>query len=69
MNKAMAINNINNNFDGFASKVVDALNIGLRQMAEKAAENNESLVIGYLDGTSASIPAKELLKSLPKKGK
>ena len=53
----------------FAKKLIAALNIGLIKMAEKAAENNESLVIGYLDGTSASIPAKELLKSLPKKGK
>lgn len=65
----MAVNNSNKNFDGFAGKVVDALNAGLREMAEKAAANNESLVIGYMDGTSASVPAKELLKSLPKKGK
>jgi hypothetical protein len=65
----MAINNNNKNFEGFASNVVDALSVGLRQMAEKAAQNDESLVIGYMDGTAASIPAKELLKSLPKKGK
>jgi len=63
----MAITNNNKNFEGFAGKVVDALNVGLRQMAEKAAANNESLVIGYMDGTAASVPAKELLKSLPKK--
>ncbi len=65
----MAINNDNKNFEGFAAKVVAALNVGLRQMAEKAAANNESLVIGYMDGTSASVPAKELLKSLPEKDK
>nr|WP_294796160.1 hypothetical protein [uncultured Mucilaginibacter sp.] len=53
----------------FAQKLVDALNIGLREMAEKAAENNESLAIGYLDGTSASIPAKELSKQFPEKGR
>ena len=65
----MTINNKQLNIDEFANKVVDALNVGLRQMAEKAAANNESLVIGYMDGTAASVPAKELLKSLPKKGK
>ena len=53
----------------FAQKLVDALSVGLKQMAEKAAANDESLVIGYLDGTFAHVPAKELLKSLPEKGK
>jgi len=33
-------------------------------MAEKAAANNENLIIGNIDGTSKSIPAKELLKRL-----
>jgi|GEM_PF-4112151 len=53
----------------FSKKLVDALNVGLRQMAEKAAKNNETLVIGYMDGTSASVPAKNLLGFLSKKGK
>ncbi len=65
----MTINNKQLNIDEFANEIVDALNVGLREMAEKAAANNERLVIGYMDGTSASVPAKELLKSLPKKDK
>lgn len=63
----MTNNNKQTNIDEFAVKVIDALQAGIKQMAEKAAANNESLVIGYKDGTSASIPAKELLKTLPSK--
>jgi len=51
----------------FAKRFIACLNAGLRQMTEKAAANNESLVIGHLDGTSSLVPAKELLKTLPKK--
>ncbi|MBE9661929.1 hypothetical protein [Mucilaginibacter myungsuensis] len=63
----MTINNKHMEFDEFAKKFIDTLSAGLRQMTEKAAANNESLVIGNIDGTSRLVPAKELLKTLPKK--
>jgi hypothetical protein len=62
----MTINNQKVDFDEFAVKFIDTLSAGLKQMAEKAAANNESLVIGYKDGTSASVPAKDLLETLSK---
>jgi len=62
----MTINNKTKNIEDFASKLVDALNVGLKQMAEKAAANDESLVIAHKDGSFNSIPAKELLKDLSK---
>ena len=65
----MDIDSRKDTLEDFATKFIGTLNVGLRQMAEKAAENNESLVIGYMDGTAASIPAKELLKTLLEKGK
>ena len=52
--------------DEFADKVMRALRAGLRDMTEKAAVNNESLVIGNMDGTAKLVPAKEILKTLPK---
>ncbi len=57
-----------NTRDAFATKFIDTLNAGLLKMAEKAAAENDSLVIGNLDGTSSLVPAKELLKSIHKKG-
>jgi len=62
----MTINNKQTNIEDFANKLIDTLRGGLKQMAEKAAENNESLVIGDKDGSVKTIPAKELLKSLSK---
>ncbi|MCD0488533.1 hypothetical protein LPB86_09840 [Pedobacter sp. MC2016-14] len=50
----------------FTEKVMLGLNIALRKMTEEAALNNESLVIGDKDGNVKSVPAKELLKTLPK---
>jgi hypothetical protein len=59
----MTINNKKTNIEDFANKVVDALKAGLKDMAEKAAANNESLVIAHKDGSFDVIPAKELLKN------
>ena len=50
----------------FSDKVMVGLKIALRKMAEKAALNNESLVIGDKEGNAKWVPAKELLKTLPK---
>lgn len=50
----------------FTDKVMFGLKIALRKMAEEAALHDESLVIGKKDGTVEWVPAKELLKTLPK---
>lgn len=50
----------------FAAKITASVNKAIRQMAEKAAANDESLVIGNLDGTAKLVPAKEVLKNMSK---
>jgi hypothetical protein len=55
-----------NGIDGdasFTEKVM--LNIALRKMAEEAALQDKSLVIGDKEGNAKLVPAKELLKTLP----
>jgi hypothetical protein len=42
------------------------LKIAMRKMTEEAALRDDTLVIGKEDGTFELVPAKELLKSLPK---
>jgi hypothetical protein len=46
---------------------LDGLNRALRKLAENAAANDEELIIGDKDGNIRSVPAKELLKTLPKR--
>lgn len=50
----------------FTDKVMVGLKKALRKLAEEAASNNESLVIGDKDGNAQSIPAKDLLSTLSK---
>lgn len=50
----------------FTEKVMIGLKKALRKLAEEAALNNESLVVGDKDGNVKSVPAKELLKTLSK---
>lgn len=50
----------------FTEKVMVGLKKALRKLAEEAALNNESLIIGDKDGNVKSIPAKELLKGISK---
>jgi hypothetical protein len=38
----------------------------LRKLTEAAAANNESLIVADKNGNPQSVPAKELLKTLPK---
>lgn len=57
-------NSLNQNAS-FTDKVMVGLKKALRKLAEEAALNNESLVIGDIDGNVKSVPAKELLKTLP----
>ncbi|MNK09435.1 hypothetical protein D3C87_273950 [compost metagenome] len=50
----------------FTEKVMIGLKKALRKLAEEAALNNESLIIGDKDGNVKSNPAKELLKGISK---
>ncbi|MFI5139095.1 MAG: hypothetical protein ACHQIM_14830 [Sphingobacteriales bacterium] len=52
--------------DEFAEKVLYGVNKALRKLVETSAANNESLVISDGKGNVKSVPAKELLKTLPK---
>jgi len=52
--------------DEFADKVIVGMNRAIRKLVENSAANNQSLVIGDKDGNIKSVPAKELLKTLPK---
>lgn len=49
----------------FADKVLYGLRKALRKLVEESAANGESLVIKR-DGEIKEIPAKDLLKTLPK---
>lgn len=46
------------------AKILEGMRKALRNLAETAAVNNESLVIGDKEGNVKSVPAKELLKDL-----
>jgi len=52
--------------DDFADKILYGVNKALRKLVETSAANNESLVVGDDKGGFKSVPAKELLKTLPK---
>jgi hypothetical protein len=52
--------------DEFADKVIVGMNKALRKLVETSAANNEDLIVGDKDGNPRSVPAKELLKTLPK---
>jgi len=56
----------NSDWDELSSKIVKGVNKALRNMAEKSAENDGNLVVSDGKGNVQSVPAKELLKKLPK---
>lgn len=47
-----------------SDKILKGMRKALRDLAETAAVNNESLVIGDKEGNVKSVPAKELLRDL-----
>ena len=53
-------------FDQLSDKIMGGVNKALRKLVETSAANNESLVVGDDKGGFKSVPAKELLKTLPK---
>jgi len=56
----------NTELDEFAEKILYGVNKAIRKLVEPSAANNKSLVIGDDTGGFKSVPAKELLKTLPK---
>ncbi|HWZ05046.1 MAG TPA: hypothetical protein VNX40_15625 [Mucilaginibacter sp.] len=54
------------NWDELSEKIVAGVNKALRKLVETSAANDKSLVVGDDNGNFKSVPAKELLKKLPK---
>ena len=51
--------------DELGEKLLYGINKALRKLVEETAAQNESLVIGDINGGSKLVPAKELLKNFP----
>ncbi|MFN8407701.1 MAG: hypothetical protein U0X71_09520 [Sphingobacteriaceae bacterium] len=49
-----------------SAKILIGVQRALYKLVKSSAANNESLIIGDKDGNIKSVPAKELLKTLPK---
>jgi len=62
----MTINNKQTDINELADLLIAGVRTANRKMAEKAAANNEELIIGDKNGGFKSVPAKELLKTMPK---
>ncbi|BAU54154.1 hypothetical protein [Mucilaginibacter gotjawali] len=56
----------NSDWDELSLKIVTGVNKALRKMAEKSAANDGNLVISDGKGNVQSVPAKDVLKNLPK---
>jgi hypothetical protein len=48
-----------------SEKILQGLRRANRKLVEKSAANNEELIVGDKYGNFKSVPAKDLLKSLP----
>ncbi len=62
----MITENIATNIDELAAKVLTGVNKALYKLVETAAVNNEELIVADKNGHIKSVPAEELLKTLPK---
>ncbi len=49
-----------------SQRVIGGVRKAVRELIEKSAANDESLIIGDKEGNVKSVPAKELLKTLRK---
>ncbi|HWZ13835.1 MAG TPA: hypothetical protein VNW95_01255 [Mucilaginibacter sp.] len=52
--------------DDLSARILGGVRKAVRQLVEKSAANDESLIIGDKEGNVRSVPAKELLKTLRK---
>lgn len=50
-----------------SKKILDGVNQAVQELIEKSAMQNGSLVVEGKDGKVEVVPAKELLKTLPKR--
>ena len=64
--RQMIINKNNTDFNELSVKIIDGVNKALRKLTETSAANNQNLIVSDKDGNVKSVPAKELLKTLPK---
>jgi hypothetical protein len=62
----MIIENNRTDINELSAKIIGGLRIAVRQLIETSAANDKSLIIGDNKGGFKSVPAKELLKKLPK---
>ncbi len=62
----MMIQTKNSDWDELSLKIVAGINKGLFKLVETTAANNGELVVSDGKGNVKSVPAKELLKTLPK---
>lgn len=65
-NKVSDMENKSTNFTELSEKLLQGIRKALHKLVETSAANGESLVIGDRDGKIKTIPAKDLLESLPK---
>lgn len=63
--KVSSMDNKKRNIKELSEKVLRGVQEALRKLAEERAANNEELIIGDKDGNVKSVPAKDLLKTLP----
>jgi hypothetical protein len=52
--------------DVLSARIIDGVNKGLRKLVETTAAQGGSLVVSDGKGNPSLVPAKELLKTLPK---
>lgn len=64
-NKANKVTSKSIDIDPLAEKILQGIRKAVRKLVETSAANDESLVIGDKDGNIKTVPAKELLKTLP----
>jgi hypothetical protein len=62
----MIVQTKDSNWDELSEKIVAGVNKAIRKMVENSAANDGNLVISDGKGNVQSVPAKELLKTLPK---
>jgi hypothetical protein len=62
----MMVKNKELDLDELSAKILAGINKALRKLTEAAAANNQRLVVGDDKGGFKSVPAKELLETLPK---
>jgi hypothetical protein len=61
----MSVNKNSTDIQELSTKVLEGVRKALRKLAETAAAKDENLIIGDKDGNVRSVPAKELLRTLP----